>query len=156
MPLHEDSLILKTAIPRQLGSRLVKTIIELTKEIIKPLAIGAVIWSIILELVASKLLKRVWPMLFTLQCIILLILYHTYLPNQVKELITYLHQTIEMQNVKEVASQWGEKYYTKNYSEKGKSIFESPVVLIFVILVPLILALIAILSICICCLDKCK
>ena len=85
MPLHEDSLILKTAIPRQLGSRLVKTIIELTKEIIKPLAIGAVIWSIILELVASKLLKRVWPMLFTLQCIILLILYHTYLPNQVKE-----------------------------------------------------------------------
>ena len=129
------------------------------------MAVAAGAWFIILELFASKLLKRVWPLLNTLQCILVIRLYHVYLPNQVKELLKIIQEILELKHLKEISKEWAVKTISNEKANlKETSIFENPVALTFCIIVPGVIVLIAIIGLLICCLkgsneaakDRCK
>jgi hypothetical protein len=64
----------------QYNSKWDATIMGVTKAVIGAMAGGGVIWALILEIFASKLLKRLWPLLLTLQCIIVILLFDTHMP----------------------------------------------------------------------------
>lgn len=107
MPLHEESLVLRHPIPMQYYSKLDAWIMGATKVVIGAMAGGSVIWFLILEIFASKMLKRLWPLLMTLQCIIVILLFDTHMPIQAKQLLVILQETIEMKTVKEAAKSYG-------------------------------------------------
>ena len=101
MPLFEQNITMQATLPQFYGSETEKTIMETSETAIKSIAIGTVIWIVIMQLIASKLIKRVLPLFHTLQCIILIKMFKLGLPGNVNNLLQIVIDTIEMKQVKE-------------------------------------------------------
>ena len=114
---------------------------ESTEVAIKAIAIGTLIWVVILQLIASKLIKRVLPLFHTLQCIILIKLFKLNLPGNVNNLLQIIIDTIEMKQVKEYGGQLAEESDVKN-----AAIFKKPILLVACVGIPVSLLIIGLLA----------
>jgi hypothetical protein len=63
---------MSSTVPNFYGSETEKVIMESTETAVKSVAVGTLIYILIMQLIASKLIKRVLPLFHTLQCIILI------------------------------------------------------------------------------------
>jgi hypothetical protein len=94
---------MSSTVPNFYGSETEKIIMESTETAVKSVAVGTLIYILIMQLIASKLIKRVLPLFHTLQCIILIKMFKLSLPGNVDNLLQIIIDTIEMKQVKEFA-----------------------------------------------------
>jgi hypothetical protein len=94
---------MSSTVPNFYGSETEKVIMESTETAVKSVAVGTLIYILIMQLIASKLIKRVLPLFHTLQCIILIKMFKLSLPGNVDNLLQIIIDTIEMKQVKEFA-----------------------------------------------------
>ena len=94
---------MSSTVPNFYGSETEKVIMESTETAVKSVAVGTLIYILIMQLIASKLIKRVLPLFHTLQCIFLIKMFKLSLPGNVDNLLQIIIDTIEMKQVKEFA-----------------------------------------------------